>query len=43
MSNFKRGRSSREAPERVDVAVIFGTGFAPYTGGPMNYSNGGEQ
>jgi 3-hydroxyacyl-CoA dehydrogenase/enoyl-CoA hydratase/3-hydroxybutyryl-CoA epimerase len=23
--------------ELADAGVIFGTGFAPYTGGPMNY------
>jgi len=28
--------------ELADAGVIFGTGFAPYTGGPMNYSNSGE-
>ncbi|MDK9704200.1 MAG: 3-hydroxyacyl-CoA dehydrogenase NAD-binding domain-containing protein [Sulfuritalea sp.] len=29
--------------ELADAGVIFGTGFAPYTGGPMNYlQNGGR-
>ncbi len=28
--------------ELADAGVIFGTGFAPYTGGPMNYLNSGE-
>ena len=28
--------------ELADAGVIFGTGFAPYTGGPMNYSTSGE-
>ncbi len=27
--------------ELADAGVIFGTGFAPYTGGPMNYLQGG--
>ncbi|MDP2824776.1 MAG: 3-hydroxyacyl-CoA dehydrogenase NAD-binding domain-containing protein [Sulfuritalea sp.] len=27
--------------ELADAGVIFGTGFAPYTGGPMNYSSKG--
>ncbi|KAF0164342.1 MAG: fadB [Rhodocyclaceae bacterium] len=27
--------------ELADAGVIFGTGFAPYTGGPMNYLNNG--
>jgi 3-hydroxyacyl-CoA dehydrogenase/enoyl-CoA hydratase/3-hydroxybutyryl-CoA epimerase len=27
--------------ELADAGVIFGTGFAPYTGGPMNYLNSG--
>ena len=27
----------------ADAGVIFGTGFAPYTGGPMNYIAAGEQ
>ena len=27
----------------ADAGVIFGTGFAPYTGGPMNYLAGGRQ
>jgi 3-hydroxyacyl-CoA dehydrogenase/enoyl-CoA hydratase/3-hydroxybutyryl-CoA epimerase len=27
--------------ELADAGVIFGTGFAPYTGGPMNYLNRG--
>ena len=22
----------------IDAAVIFGTGFAPFTGGPLNYA-----
>jgi 3-hydroxyacyl-CoA dehydrogenase / enoyl-CoA hydratase / 3-hydroxybutyryl-CoA epimerase len=26
----------------ADAGVIFGTGFAPYTGGPMNYSSQGN-
>ncbi|MDZ4254445.1 MAG: 3-hydroxyacyl-CoA dehydrogenase NAD-binding domain-containing protein [Sulfuritalea sp.] len=26
----------------ADAGVIFGTGFAPYTGGPMNYLTSGE-
>jgi 3-hydroxyacyl-CoA dehydrogenase / enoyl-CoA hydratase / 3-hydroxybutyryl-CoA epimerase len=29
--------------ELADAGVIFGTGFAPYTGGPMNYSQNREQ
>ena len=29
--------------ELADAGVIFGTGFAPYTGGPMNYLNGGDR
>jgi 3-hydroxyacyl-CoA dehydrogenase/enoyl-CoA hydratase/3-hydroxybutyryl-CoA epimerase len=29
--------------ELADAGVIFGTGFAPYTGGPMNYLNSGER
>jgi len=28
--------------ELADAGVIFGTGFAPYTGGPMNYLQSGE-
>ena len=28
--------------ELADAGVIFGTGFAPYTGGPMNYLKSGE-
>ncbi|TRZ90287.1 MAG: crotonase [Rhodocyclaceae bacterium] len=28
--------------ELADAGVIFGTGFAPYTGGPMNYLQTGE-
>jgi 3-hydroxyacyl-CoA dehydrogenase/enoyl-CoA hydratase/3-hydroxybutyryl-CoA epimerase len=28
--------------ELADAGVIFGTGFAPYTGGPMNYLTTGE-
>ena len=28
--------------ELADAGVIFGTGFAPYTGGPMNYLTSGE-
>jgi len=28
--------------ELADAGVIFGTGFAPYTGGPMNYAQAGE-
>ncbi len=26
----------------ADAGVIFGTGFAPYTGGPMNYVKDGK-
>lgn len=29
--------------ELADAGVIFGTGFAPYTGGPMNYLQSGER
>ena len=29
--------------ELADAGVIFGTGFAPYTGGPMNYLKSGER
>jgi 3-hydroxyacyl-CoA dehydrogenase/enoyl-CoA hydratase/3-hydroxybutyryl-CoA epimerase len=29
--------------ELADAGVIFGTGFAPYTGGPMNYLTSGER
>jgi 3-hydroxyacyl-CoA dehydrogenase/enoyl-CoA hydratase/3-hydroxybutyryl-CoA epimerase len=29
--------------ELADAGVIFGTGFAPYTGGPMNYLKNGER
>jgi len=29
-------------PLLPDAGVIFGTGFAPYTGGPMNYLTSGE-
>ena len=28
--------------ELADAGVIFGTGFAPYTGGPMNYLETGK-
>ena len=28
--------------ELADAGVIFGTGFAPYTGGPMNLLKSGE-
>ncbi len=28
--------------ELADAGVIFGTGFAPYTGGPMNFMKSGE-
>ena len=27
----------------VDAGVIFGTGFAPYTDGPMNHLTTGER
>jgi 3-hydroxyacyl-CoA dehydrogenase/enoyl-CoA hydratase/3-hydroxybutyryl-CoA epimerase len=27
-----------EEPDLVDAAVIFGTGFAPFRGGPLNYA-----
>ncbi len=26
-----------ESPEQLDAGMIFGTGFAPFTGGPLNY------
>jgi 3-hydroxyacyl-CoA dehydrogenase/enoyl-CoA hydratase/3-hydroxybutyryl-CoA epimerase len=29
--------------ELADAGVIFGTGFAPYTGGPMNYLENGQR
>ena len=29
--------------ELADAGVIFGTGFAPYTGGPINYLTSGER
>ena len=27
-----------ESPDLVDAAVLFGTGFAPFRGGPLNYA-----
>ena len=27
-----------EEPDLVDAAVIFGTGFAPFRGGPLHYA-----
>jgi 3-hydroxyacyl-CoA dehydrogenase/enoyl-CoA hydratase/3-hydroxybutyryl-CoA epimerase len=29
-----------EDADLADAGVIFGTGFAPFTGGPLNYSHG---
>ena len=29
-------------PDLADAGVIFGTGFAPFTGGPMNYLKTGN-
>ena len=29
--------------ELADAGVIFGTGFAPFTGGPVNYSQPGRR
>ena len=28
----------KEDEELLDAGIIFGTGFAPFRGGPMNYS-----
>ena len=30
-------------PELADAGVIFGTGFAPFTGGPMHFRQVGEK
>lgn len=36
------GQQSSLQRTRHDAGVIFGTGFAPYTGGPMNFLHTGE-
>jgi len=36
------GAGDTANPALADAGVIFGTGFAPYTGGPMNYLQSGE-
>ncbi|MEX0704665.1 MAG: 3-hydroxyacyl-CoA dehydrogenase NAD-binding domain-containing protein [Planctomycetales bacterium] len=28
-----------ETPEQIDLAMVFGTGFAPFRGGPMRYAD----
>ncbi|MEX0717007.1 MAG: 3-hydroxyacyl-CoA dehydrogenase NAD-binding domain-containing protein [Planctomycetaceae bacterium] len=28
-----------ESPEQIDLAMVFGTGFAPFRGGPMRYAD----
>ena len=28
-----------ERPEEVDLAMVFGTGFAPFRGGPLRYAD----
>jgi 3-hydroxyacyl-CoA dehydrogenase/enoyl-CoA hydratase/3-hydroxybutyryl-CoA epimerase len=38
---MREGRAADTGP--TGAGVIFDTGFAPYTGGPMNYLQSGER